>query len=125
MEGLFGGLLEELFGGLFGGLFEGLMVRGFSWGTSARGVEVGGPPFLPKTPCPLALLCTAVSLLKLVEVTGGGGFQSRWRLDAEGAMPGSAFFSLISGTGGGEATGAVEDGWGEEGCRGLGAGTSF
>lgn len=110
------------------GLFEGLMVRGFSWETSARGVEVGGPPLLPKTACPLALLCTRVmvgSLLKLVEVTGGWGFQSRWGLDEEGVMLGSAFFSLMSGTGGGEVTGAAEEGWGEEGWRGLRAGTSL
>lgn len=99
------------------------MVKGFSWETSARGVEVGGPPFLPKSAGPFTLLCTRVtvgSLLKLPGLTGGRGFQSRWRVEVEAE---GNFLSLARGTGGGEVTGAAAEGCGEAGC--LRAGTSL
>lgn len=114
------------------GLFVGLMATGFPWETRVWGVEGGGLPCLPKAACPLTLLSTRLtpgSPVKLFELTGGWGLQSGGELEVIGVMLHCGFFPLDirTGTGGGDETGAAEEGWGEVGWRswGMKAGPSL
>lgn len=103
------------------GLFVGLMATVCCWDPRGRGVEVGGPPFLPKAACSLptilcGLLCRGLTpgpMVELFELTGGWGLQSGGGL--EGVVLDCTFFPLDvrTGTGGGDETGAAGEGWGE------------
>lgn len=96
------------------------MVTVFPWKPGVRGVEVGGPPFLPKAACAFAtvlpdLLCNGLTpgpFTELFELTGGRGFQSGGELEALGMVLDCAFFPLDgrSGTGGGDEAGAAVEG---------------
>ncbi len=106
----------------------GLMATVFPWETGVRGVEVGGPPFLPRAACPLTtvlpgLLCTGLTpgpMAELSELTGGRGLQSGVGLEAVGVVLDFFPLDVRTGTGGGDETGAAEEGWGEEGGRSWG-----
>lgn len=83
-------------------------------------MDVGGHPFFPKAACPLTLLTTRLtpgSQVKLFEAPGGGGLQSGGGLEAVGEGQHGAFFpvDMGAGTGGGEESGAAEEGWGDVG----------
>lgn len=96
------------------GLFVGLMGTGVFW------EEVGGLPFFPNAACTFTLLCTSltpVSLVMLFRLTGEWGRQSGGWPGVVGVMLHCVFFPLgiETGIGGGDETGAADDGWGEVG----------
>lgn len=96
----------------------GLLDTVFPWEAKGRGVEVGGPPFLPKAPLPTVLPdlgCSGLTpgpKVKLFESTGGGGLHSGAALEVLGLVLGCGFFPLDvrTGTGGGDETGAPGEG---------------
>lgn len=107
------------------GLFVGVTATGLLWETRARGVEVGGFPFLPKEVCPLTWLWTRPtpgSAVKLFELIFAWGLKPRRGLEGAGVRLLGVFFPLDTrtGTGGGDEMGAGEEGCGEAGWRFLG-----
>lgn len=96
----------------------GLTVIVFPWEIGVRGVEVGGPPFLPKDASLLqavlpGLLCSeltpALLMVVLCELSGGWGFHSGRGQVVVGFELGCVFLVLgvRPGTGGGDVDGAA------------------